>query len=241
MRHSGKASLVLIGLLLASVGSAESAPYCLLRKPFDPPQGNCFQFYLADTAVAPPQTLAVVAGAACAATPYALRQGWLPDPTFPGPLPDWASGDSAMGVTSPYHNDSYGCHGGSGATAPTGSNGGAGGGSACQVVQTINQPEARDGADRVTVEASIIRVMNCPSGQIYVYEYLNRRGFRVIRPPNWAQSIGGQDFQTLDEAVNVAASAQTPQLPQPLQPQPQPEGATCPDGSPSLLGVCAGR
>ena len=46
--------------------------------------------------------------------------------------------------------------------------------SACPILQTINQPESRDAAGKITVDASIIRVVNCDSRagtpqQFYIY------------------------------------------------------------------------
>ncbi len=78
-----KTALALVGLFLLATSGAYGAPYCLLRKPFSPPQPNCFQFYLADTAVAPPSTMAVVGPTGCLVTAYAARQGWEPDPISP--------------------------------------------------------------------------------------------------------------------------------------------------------------
>jgi hypothetical protein len=75
----------------------------------------------------------------------------------------------------------------------------------CKTVKTMEQPETRDGS-RITVEASTIHVVDCPSmGEIYVYEYHNRSGFRVIKPGDWGHAIGGKDFPTMAEAMNVAA------------------------------------
>ena len=75
---------------------------------------------------------------------------------------------------------------------------------ACQVVRSFVQP-AGPGS-----EAAIIHVMNCPGGQILIYEYVNRPGYRVIRPPNWGQAVGGHDLPTLADAVNVAGAGQPP-------------------------------
>ncbi|MGA9098325.1 MAG: tetratricopeptide repeat protein [Methanotrichaceae archaeon] len=88
--------------------SSSSAQYCLLRKPFYPPQNNCYEFYLAATTASAPR--ATVNGAGdCDVTPLGAREGWQPDPTYPLPL-SWAAGDNAMGVVSPYFGDLYGCH-----------------------------------------------------------------------------------------------------------------------------------
>ena len=95
---------------------------------------------------------------------------------------------------------------------------------ACQPVRNIEQPETRVGT-RITVEAATIHVVNCPGGQFYIYQYRNRQGFRVIRPPEWGNPIGGRDFQTFGEAMNVAAGAQGP-APQPQPQPPRPPGQT---------------
>ncbi len=110
---------VLVLLLLETVSGA---PYCLLRAPYNPPQGNCFQFYLADTTTSPAR--ATAAGGVCAVTPLAAREGWEPDPTFPGPLSTWAAGDAAMGVVSPYFGDAYGCQASGGNSTGVGNGGG---------------------------------------------------------------------------------------------------------------------
>ena len=91
--------------------TANGAQYCLLRKPYYPPQENCYEFYLADTTKTPEQgQMATVAGGSCEITPFAARQGWMIDPNFGGPYSDLASGDAAMGKASPYFEDYYGCH-----------------------------------------------------------------------------------------------------------------------------------
>lgn len=118
-------ALLLSILVLLLLQTASSVPYCLLRAPYDPPQGNCFQFYLADTATSPAR--ATVAGGVCDVTPLAAREGWGPDPTFPGPLSTWASGDAAMGVVSPYFDDVYGCHAAAGGNNAGVGNGGGNG------------------------------------------------------------------------------------------------------------------
>lgn len=239
--NSPIAALILFSVLLLVLDSAYAAPYCLLRKPFFPPQPNCFEFYLADTAIPPPRQMAT---AACIVTDYAMRQGWGVDPSFPAPLPNWSAGDAAMGVVSPYHSDRYGCRGG-GASGNSGAGGGGGvaggAGSACQTVQRMNQPESRDATGRITVEAAIIHVMSCPGGvQMYIYQYLNRPGFRAIRPPDWGHAIGGQDFPTIEQAQQAAATGGQAAPPPPPPPPPQPQ-TVCPDGSIALLGVCSQR
>jgi len=195
--------------------SAWADPYCLLRKPVFGGSPSCFEFYLADTARSSP--LATPAGAACVLTPLAVRQGWSPDPTFPGPLPDWRTGDLAMGEVSPYHKDRYGCHarqggGGTGSGTGGGPGGGVGGTSCgvpagCQVQQVTNQPESRDASGRITVEAATIKVFSCPTGLTYLYQYVNRNAFRVVKPPNWSSPVGGRDFGTCEQAMAAAANA----------------------------------
>jgi hypothetical protein len=81
-----------------------------------------------------------------------------------------------------------------------------------RVVQTINEGESRDASGRITVEASTIHVTECnPEGSgrrmVYIYEYVNRRGFRAIRPPDWGHALGGRDFDTRDEATATACGS----------------------------------
>jgi len=81
------------------------------------------------------------------------------------------------------------------------------GGQGCQMGQTFNQAESRDAYGRLTVEAAAIDVVICSGQQFYIYQYLNRPGFRAIRPPNWAQAIGGRDYATFAEALAAAAAS----------------------------------
>jgi hypothetical protein len=81
-------------------------------------------------------------------------------------------------------------------------------GSAYQILQQAQQPQAIDPATgRITVEASIIHVVACNGagengGQFYIYQYVNRPGFRAVRPPIW---VGiGPDQPTFAHAVAVA-------------------------------------
>lgn len=130
MRNLSKLILVLTlsALVLMFFNSANSAPYCLLQKPETPPRNNCFQFYLADTAKTAAQgQMATIAGGACVVTPFASRQGWVVNIPFGGPYRDWATGDVAMSIVSPYHDDFYGCNNGNGGTRST--NGGLSGAS----------------------------------------------------------------------------------------------------------------
>jgi hypothetical protein len=64
-------------------------------------------------------------------------------------------------------------------------------------------------------EASVISAYVCPGGnpenQYWIYRYTARRPddptFRVIRPPNWGQAIGGHDLFTRQDAEKVALDA----------------------------------
>jgi hypothetical protein len=94
------------------------AQYCLLRRPYYPPQENCFEFYLAATTASAAR--ATVAGGSCSVTPLAAREGWELDERYPGPFSTFSEGDAAMGKVSPYFDDAYGCHATGGDTAGTG-------------------------------------------------------------------------------------------------------------------------
>jgi hypothetical protein len=101
-------------------------------------------------------------------------------------------------------------------------------GHAYQVTQSFNQPEARDAYGRITVEASVIHVLACNGlgenfGQFYIYQYVNRPGFRAIRPPDWGHAIGGQDFQGFAQAAAVACGQAPAMVPAPA-PAPMPSG-----------------
>jgi hypothetical protein len=79
------------------------------------------------------------------------------------------------------------------------------------VAQTINQPESRDPSGKITVEAANIEVITCDTPQaskeqFYIYEYVNRHGYRAILPPNWGHALGGRDFDTKEEAIAAACS-----------------------------------
>jgi hypothetical protein len=112
---------------------------------------------------------------------------------------------------------------------------------ACQPVRDMVQRESRDASGRILVEAATIHVMSCGGAEVFIYEYMNRRGYRVIRPPDWSHAIGGRDFATIDEAMAVAAQAfsapATP--PPPVSRPPGPPAGNCPPGSIELLGVCS--
>ena len=80
---------------------------------------------------------------------------------------------------------------------------------ASQPVQRFNQAEQRDASGRLTVEASVITVVNCNGAgengrQVYIYQYVNRAGFRAILPPYWSDAIGGRDWATYDQAAVAA-------------------------------------
>jgi len=96
----------------------EVTQYCLLRKPYYPPQENCFEFYLAATTASAPR--ATVDGGSCSVTPLGAREGWEPDELYPGPFSTFSEGDAAMGKVSPYFDDAYGCHAEGGDTSGTG-------------------------------------------------------------------------------------------------------------------------
>lgn len=91
-------------------------------------------------------------------------------------------------------------------------------GLAYQETQAAYQPEQRDAAGNLSVEASNIHVLVCNGagengGQFYIYEYLNRPGFRAILPPNWGSPLGGQDFGTYQEAASIACGVVAPPPP----------------------------
>lgn len=217
------------GSALCGAGDAQAAPYCVLRKPQFGAPANCFQFYLADLArIDGGARAGLTTAGACGVTPMGQREGWSPDTSFPLPLPSWSAGDSAIGVVSPYHKDLYACRAAQSGTSnnPPASGGGAGGGvnqaslcsapgGGCQLRQIVRQPEQRDAQGRLTAEAALIHVLQCPTtGTRYVYQYLNRRAFRVVQPPNWGQALGGGDFATCEQANTVAArDGATPQPP----------------------------
>lgn len=93
-------------------------------------------------------------------------------------------------------------------------------GHAYQVSQSFSQPESRDQTGRITVEASVIHVVTCNGagengGQFYIYQYVNRQGFRAIRPPDWGHVIGGRDYPSFEQAAGVACGGgQSPPLSQ---------------------------
>lgn len=83
---------------------------------------------------------------------------------------------------------------------------------AWEMVQTIDQPEERDAQGRVTVEASEIMVIACTGegengGRFYIYDYVDRPGFRVVDPPNWGSPVGGRDYLTQEQAIEVACAS----------------------------------
>lgn len=211
-------------LLLLTTVSIQAKPYCVLRKPWYPPKPNCYEFYLADVERKPPSNL--VGGDDCSLTPLALRQGWEVDS---GPFPNWSTGDARMSLVSPFQKDLYGCMIDPNVINPNngrhenGGGGTRGDGSSCKHVKTMYQAEKRDGMGRITVEAANIHVMDCPTGQIYIYELLNRPGFRAIRPPDWGRPLGGRDFSTFEEALNAATSGAS-QTGRPFVPGSQPSG-----------------
>ena len=59
---------------------------------------------------------------------------------------------------------------------------------AYEEISSFYQGESTDGYGNITVEASIIHIVECwdlgeNGGEFYVYEYMNRLGFRAIQPP----------------------------------------------------------
>lgn len=80
---------------------------------------------------------------------------------------------------------------------------------AADILSEFSQAESRDASGRITVEESVIHVVACNGpgengGSYYVYEYVNRPGYRAILPPNWGSPIGGRDFDSMDEAIAAA-------------------------------------
>ena len=81
-----------------------------------------------------------------------------------------------------------------------------------QITNRFYQAQQTDAYGRLTVEASIISVVQCNGAgenglQFYVYAYQNRPGFRAIYPPYWSSPIGGHDFATFGQAASIACHA----------------------------------
>ena len=102
-------------------GAGPSLPgWCILRKPapaIGDGTGPCFQFYLADAAVADNSRMITITAdrvtnvARCYVTSYAQRQGWEVDPSqYGGPYNNRGAADSALTLLSPFGGDAYGCH-----------------------------------------------------------------------------------------------------------------------------------
>jgi hypothetical protein len=111
---------------------------------------------------------------------------------------------------------------------------------AFQVMQQVEQAEARDTAGRITQEHSVIHVVACNGAgengqQFYIYQYLNRPGFRAIRPPNWSTAIGGSDFPAFGQAVGAACGITLPIPSPPTGGSPGPAGPQPPTPGPSEL------
>lgn len=125
-------------------------------------------------------------------------------------------------------------------------------GHAYQISQSASQPESRDPYGRITVEASVIHVVTCNGagengGQFYIYQYVNRPGFRAIHPPDWGHAIGGGDYPSFEQAVGVACGGDSTQgqSRQKTGPTTPNTGSgtgplRCRDGSLAILGVCGG-
>jgi hypothetical protein len=80
---------------------------------------------------------------------------------------------------------------------------------AFEEVTSFGQDESYDTEGNLVVEASVIHVLECidpgeNGEEVYVYEYVNRPGFRAISPPDWGHALGGKDFDTYEEAALVA-------------------------------------
>jgi len=43
---------------------------------------------------------------------------------------------------------------------------------------------------------------NANGGSFYIYQYVNRLGFRAILPPNWGRAIGGRDHWVIRNSDN---------------------------------------
>ena len=113
----GYAKIAIILIVLLFTVSVVNADWCLIRKPFYPPQPNCFEFKLATLEKPNPEVVRVGTNG-CAVTPLGARQNWEPDPTYPNVFTNWEAGDSAMNVVGPYHGDAYGCFSGGGTSTP---------------------------------------------------------------------------------------------------------------------------
>jgi hypothetical protein len=76
-------------------------------------------------------------------------------------------------------------------------------------LESFAQSETRDYQGRITREAATIHVVVCPGTgyELYIYEYLKRRSFRAIQPPDYGQPLGGRDFPTYDEAVTAGCNS----------------------------------
>ena len=72
-----------------------------------------------------------------------------------------------------------------------------------ELVGTFKQSERRDAGGHTVREAATVYVVRCNGRRLYVYEYLNRGGFRAIQPPD-SRPIGGRDFETYEDAVREA-------------------------------------
>ena len=72
-----------------------------------------------------------------------------------------------------------------------------------ELVGTFKQSERRDAGGHTVREAATVYVVRCNGRRLYIYEYVNRGGFRAIRPPD-SRPIGGHDFETYEDAVQFA-------------------------------------
>ena len=93
----------------------------------------------------------------------------------------------------------------SNAGGPASTGGATSGGAGAAVLRVLGQQEARDYWGHITQEAATVRIVACNGSgrQVYIYQYLNRPGFRAILPPDFGHALGGRDFATYDEAVRA--------------------------------------
>jgi len=93
------------------------------------------------------------------------------------------------------------------------------------------QAQQVDAYGRLIVEAAYVHAVACNGPgengrQFYIYQYVNRAGFRVIAPPDYGHAVGGRDWGTFQEAVSVACAGG----------RVGPPGRPTPPGSPAPTG-----
>jgi len=112
---------------------------------------------------------------------------------------------------------------------------------ASQVIRRFDQAEQLSPSGKPLVEESTINVVSCSGagengGQYYIYQYHKRAGFRAIKPPNWAQAIGGRDWPTFEQAAAAACrSGRGPQPSTPVTPTPIPPSTPPKPSAPTNL------